>query len=84
MEGVPGVPHITADDGTGHALIDRSSHRKGVLRNFAKFTGRHLCQRLRRDKVAGLRNFIKKESLSQVFSCEFYKISTNTFFTEHL
>ena len=29
-------------------------------------------------------NFIRKETLAQVFSCEFYKISKNTFFTEHL
>ena len=29
-------------------------------------------------------NFIKKEILAQVFSCEFCKISKNTFFTEHL
>ena len=29
-------------------------------------------------------NFIKKETLAQVFSCEFYEISKNTFFTEHL
>ena len=28
--------------------------------------------------------FIKKDTLAQVFSCEFCKISTNTFFTEHL
>ena len=29
--------------------------------------------------------FIKKENLTQVFfSCEFWKISKNTFFTEHL
>ena len=26
----------------------------------------------------------KKKTLAQVFSCEFGKISTNTFFTEHL
>ena len=35
-----------------------------------------------------LRNFakftIKKENLTQVFSCEFCEISKNTFFTEHL
>ena len=42
------------------------------------------------NKVAGLRpeaqacKFIKKASLAQVFSCEFCKISQNTFFTEHL
>ena len=38
----------------------RSSHqscsmKKGVLRNFAKFTGNHLCQSLFFNKVAGLR-----------------------------
>ena len=39
--------------------IFRSSHlrcsvKKGVFRNFAKFTGKHLCQRLFFNKVAGL------------------------------
>ena len=29
-------------------------------------------------------NFIKKETPTQVFSCEFYEISKNTFFAEHL
>ena len=29
-------------------------------------------------------NFIKKQTLAQVFSCEFYEICKNTFFTEHL
>ena len=62
--------------------------RKGVLRNFANFTGKRLCHRLIFNKVAGLRseahNFIKTESLAQVFSCEFCEISKNTFFTEHL
>ena len=29
-------------------------------------------------------NFIKKETLAQVFSCEFCEIFYNTFFTEHL
>ena len=29
-------------------------------------------------------NFIKKETMAQVFSCEFCKIYKNTFFTEHL
>ena len=49
--------------------------KNGVLRNFAKSTGKHLCQSL---------NFIKKEPLAQVFSCEFSKTSKNTFFTEHV
>ena len=53
--------------------------KKGVLRNFAKFTGKHLCQSLFFNKVAGF-----KESLAQLFSCEFCELSKNNFFTEHL
>ena len=65
----------------------RCSMKKGVLRNLAKFTGRHLCQSLFFNKVAGLRpqacNFIKKETLAQVFSCKFCEICENIF-AEHL
>ena len=35
-------------------------------------------------RVSFLIKFIKKETLVQVFSCEFYEISKNTIFTEHL
>ena len=41
--------------------------KKGVLRNFAKLTGKQAC------------SFIKKETLAQLFSCEFCEISKNTF-----
>ena len=59
--------------------------KKGVLRNFTKLTGKHRCQGLLFNKVSGrASNFVKKETLAQVFSCEFYEISKNTFFTEHL
>ena len=59
--------------------------RKSVLRNFAKFTGKHLCQSLFFNKVAGTAsNFIKKETLAQVIACGFCKIFKNTFSTEHL
>ena len=58
-----------------HNLQYRSSRpevlcRKGVLRNSGKFTGKHLCQSL----------FFNKVALTQVFSCEFCKISKNVFF----
>ena len=44
--------------------------KKGVLRNFAKFTGKHLCQSLFLIKLQQVCNFIKKETLTQeVFSC---------------
>ena len=63
----------------------RCSVRKVFLRNFTKFTGKHLCQSLFFNKVAGAAcNFIKKETLAQVLSCKFCEISKNTFCTEHL
>ena len=36
------------------ALAQRCSCKKGVLRNFAKFTGKQLCQSLFFNKVAAL------------------------------
>ena len=63
----------------------RSSHRrcylkKGVLKNFAKFKGKHLCQSLFFNKVAGLSmQFYQKRGSDTICT-----ISKNTFFTEHL
>ena len=59
------------------AVVQTCSLRKGVLRNFTKFTGKHLYQSLIFNKVAGLR--LKKETLAQVFSCKFCETSKNTF-----
>ena len=58
-------------------LIPRSSHpemfcKKGVLKDFAKFTT---------PKSA---TFLKKKTLAQVFSCEFYKIFKNIFFIQNI
>ena len=59
--------------------------KEGVLKNFAKLTGKHLRQSLFFNKVAGgACHFIKKETLAQVFSCEFCEIFKNTFFIEYL
>ena len=44
--------------------------KKDALKNLAKFTGKHLCQSL----------FLKKETLVQLFSCEFCEIFKNAFF----
>ena len=69
-------------------VIFRSSHqrysvKKAVLGSFIKFTGKHSCQSPFFNKVARLRpqacNFIKKETLTQVLSCEFCEISRNSF-----
>ena len=52
--------------------------KKGVLKYFANFTEKHLCQRPFYNKVAcwGL----KKETVAQVFSCEFCEIFKKNFF----
>ena len=47
--------------------------KKGVLKNLAKFTGKHMRQSLLFNKVAGACNFIKKESLAHVFPVNFAK-----------
>ena len=43
--------------------------KKGALRIFTKFTGKHLCQSLFFDKVTGLRptTLLKKDSGTDVF-----------------
>ena len=41
--------------------------KKSIFRNFTKFTGKRLCQSL----------FFKKQTLAQVYSCEFCKIFKN-------
>ena len=63
----------------------RCSVRKGVLKNFAKFTGKHLCQSLFFNKVAGLRLAIllKKRLWHRCLPLNFCKVSKNTFI-EHL
>ena len=55
--------------------------KKGVLRNFVKFTGKQLCQSLFFSKVATLKpvTLFLKKALAQVFSFEFCEISKNTF-----
>ena len=54
----------------------RSSHQRcsvkiSALKNFTKFTGKHLCQSLL---------FNKRETLAQVFFCELCEIFKNTIF----
>ena len=63
------------------AASRRCSVKKGVLKNFAKFTGNHLCHSLFLDKVAGqVCNLLKKKTLVQALSCKFCEIFKNAFF----
>ena len=56
--------------------------KRGILKVFAKFTEKRLCQSLYFNKVVSPQacNFLKKRALTQVFSCDFYKIFKNNFF----
>ena len=59
---------------------------KDVLRNFEKFTGKHLCRRLFFNKVAGLgpATLLKKSLWHRCFPGNFAKFPRTPFFTEHL
>ena len=58
--------------------------KKSFLRNFAKFTEKHLCQCLFFNKVVGQNlQIYQKETPTKVYSCQFCEISRNTYFTEH-
>ena len=60
--------------------------KKGVPRNFAKFTGKHLCQSPFFNKVAGLRpaTLLKKRLWHRCFPVNFAKFLRTPFFTKHL
>ena len=55
--------------------------QKGVLRNFTKFTGKHLCQSLFFNKVAGLRlsTLLKKRLRHRCFLVNFVKFIRTPF-----
>ena len=54
---------------------------EGFLKNFTKLIGKHLCQSLFFNEVAGLRpaNLFKKELLRKCFSVNFVKFLRTTF-----
>ena len=60
--------------------------KKGVLRNIAKFTGKHLCQSLFFNKVAGLSaaTLLKKRLWHRCFSVNFAQFLETSFFLEYL
>ena len=78
-------------------VVQRCSVAKeGVVRNFAKFTGKHLCTSLFFNKVAGLRPLLKKRLWHRpsillkkrlwymCFRVNFAKFLRTSFLIEHL
>ena len=57
------------------------SIKNGVLKNFTKFTEKHICGRV---YLNVLQLYLKRENLAQVFSCDFCETFKNTLFTEQL
>ena len=58
----------------------------GVLKNYANFTGKHLCQSILFKKVASLQtcNFIRKRLQQRCFPVKFAKFLRTPFLTKHL
>ena len=62
-------------------IFQKQSHGGGLLKRFETSTGKHLCQSLFLNKVAGWGlQLYKKETPTYVFSCEFCEIFKNIFF----
>ena len=58
-------------------LPEAAVHKMAVLKHFSKLTGKNLCQSLFLNKGSGWTwNFIKKETLVQMFYCELQEILT--------
>ena len=66
------------------AVVRRCSVTKVVLRNFAKFTGKHLC--IFFNKVAGLRpaSLLKNTLWHRYFPVNFAEFLRTPYFIEHL
>ena len=74
-----------------HLIVSRSRRlevfcKKAVQRNFAKFTGKHLCQCLFFNKVAGLSpaSLLKRRYWHMCFPVNVAKFLRTPFLTEHL
>ena len=58
--------------------------KSSAVKNFAKFTGKHMCQSTFFNKLAKWAcNFIKKVTPAQVLYCKFCEVFENTYFEEH-
>ena len=63
--------HVVLKESTGSILWEK------VFLEILQNSQENSCARVFFNKVTG--NYIKKETLAQVFSCEFFKIFKNTF-----
>ena len=57
-------------------------HKIDAVKNFSKFTEKHICRGLFFNEVTGAASTV--ETPAQLFSCEVFKIFKSTFFIEYL
>ena len=74
------------DDYMLKSSLSEVFYKKGVLRNFTKFKGKHLCQSLFFNKVTGLRpaTLLKERLWHKSFPVNFVKFLKTPFLTKHL
>ena len=80
------LPQLLENDAFLRSSRPDVFHKKGgVLRNFAKFTRKHLCQRLFFNKIADHRpaTLFKKSLWHRCFPVNFANFLRITFFREH-
>ena len=73
--------HDRGKDYPSEAVVQSCSVKK-VFLEISQNSQENTCAR--DSFLIKLQTLLKKESLAQVFSCEFWKISKNNFFTEHI
>ena len=86
LEIVSWVTHDGETIGIEQKLPPEVFYKKGVLRKFAKFTGKPLCRSLFFSKVAGLKlaTLLKKRLSHKCFPVNFANFLRTPFFIEHL
>ena len=75
------VKYISDEKRMFRSSYQKCSIKKGVLRNFAKFTGKYLCQSLFFNKIAGLgpATLLKKRLWHRCFPVNFAKFLRTPF-----
>ena len=83
-EVISGKFYVRYYQGAQNSSIEKQSPGgvtlKGVLKNFTKFTGKHLCQSVFFNKET----LLKKRLWHRYFSVDFVKFLRTPFFIEHL
>ena len=86
MKQIRKIVYPGIETGKKKKQLSRGILQKGVLRNFTKLTGKHLCQSFFFNKVPALRpaTLLKRRIWHRCFPVNFVKFLRTPFFIEHL